>query len=33
MKNKVNFKLLIIIVLISMFNLKSVFAKYDKVFF
>ena len=33
MKKKVNFKLLIIIVLISMFNLKSVFAKYDKVFF
>ena len=33
MKKKVNFKLIFIIILISMFNLKSVFAKYDKVFF
>ena len=33
MKKKVNFKLIFIIILMSMFNLKSVFAKYDKVFF
>ena len=33
MKKVVNFKLIFIIILLSMFNLKSVFANYDKVFF
>ena len=33
MKKKVNLKLIFVVILISMFNLKSVFAKYDKVFF
>ena len=33
MKKKVNFKLIFFIILISMFNLKSLFANYDKVFF